>query len=139
MHYSRCTVIYYRVAFKKEQTPPWKWQSSLLTSLDTVFGFLRMYHCVSKDCIRVFLSSAPEKMDELLTRENMGLISNSITAEQLMRGYCINSLEIARLELELQTGGDHDIPYEFTPPSSMQQRQQWARLLVKVQAGELVP
>ncbi len=132
-------MIYYRVAFKKEQTPPWKWQSSLLTSLDTVFGFLRMYHCVSRDCIRVFLSSSPEKMEELLSRENMGLVSNSITAEQLMCGYCINSLEIARLELELQTGGDHDIPYEFTPPSSMQQRQQWARLLAKVQAGEIVP
>lgn len=132
-------MIYYRVAFKKEQTPPWKWQSSLLTSLDTVFGFLRMYRCVSRDCIRVFLSSSPEKMDELLSRENMGLVSNSITVEQLMCGYCVNSLEIARLELELQTGGDHDIPYEFTPPSSMQQRQQWARLLAKVQAGEIVP
>jgi hypothetical protein len=132
-------MIYYRVAFKKEQTPAWKWQSSLLTSLDTVFGFLRMYRCVSRDCIRVFLSSSPEKMDELLSRENMGLVSNSITVEQLMCGYCVNSLEIARLELELQTGGDHDIPNEFTPPSSMQQRQQWARLLAKVQAGEIVP
>lgn len=132
-------MIYYRVALQIDQSPTWKWKSTVLTSLNTVFGFIKTYHCVSRDCIRVFLSSSPEIMDELLIRENEGLVSNSVTAAQLMSGCYINSLEIARLELELQAGGDHDISYEFTPPTSMKQRMQWASLLAKVQAGELVP
>ena len=38
-----------------------------------------------------------------------------------------------RLELELGTGGDHDVPYTFALPPSMPQVLAWMRLLARVQ------
>ena len=131
-------MVYYRVALMTDQSPTWKWKSSILTSLEVLFKFLKIYRAVPKDHIRVFLSSKAEKMDELLTRENNGLISNSLTAEQLLSGHPVSPLEIRKLELELSVEGDHDIPYQFTPPT-MQQALAWTKLLTKVHKGELEP
>ena len=44
-----------------------------------------------------------------------------------------------RLEYELGAGGDHDVPYTYTPPESFPLRLAWTRLLGKVQRGELEP
>jgi hypothetical protein len=94
-------MVYYRVALMTNQSPTWKWKSSVLTSLETLFNFLKIYRAIPKDRVRVFLSSTVERMDELLTRENNGLVSNSLTAEQLLSGYRVSSLEVTKLELEL--------------------------------------
>lgn len=147
-----------------------------MTSLNALFGFLRLYSMVPKDLIRVFFSSSPEYMDEMLARANKGLASSSVTVEQFLKvKRCINSqeiarleaevgmqetcapvstpvvaerpsnersvtlLEIRRLELELGTSGDHDIPYTFASPTFMPQLLAWTKLLVKVRAGELQP
>jgi hypothetical protein len=54
-------------------------------------------------------------------------------------GRDMNPLEKRREELEPGVGGDHDIPYRFTRPSSMPQVLAWMKLLVKVQDGTLQP
>lgn len=180
-------MIYYRVAIKADQLDPWRWRSTILTSLDALFGFLKLYGMVPTDQIRVFFSSSVEYLDPMLYRENEGLASNSIPAEELLKGkrsintvemarlemelgaiesrkmvesavsatqatqslneryvnslYATsnNSLDIRRLQLEIGSTGDHDLPYEFSLPSSMPQALAWAELLVKVHMGELEP
>src|SRR5947209_4371876 len=132
-------MVYYRVALMTNQSPTWKWKSSVLTSLETLFNFLKIYRAIPKDRVRVFLSSTAERMDELLTRENNGLVSNSLTAEQLLNGYKVSSLEVTKLELELCAEGDHDIPYQFSLPATLQQALAWTKLLTKVRSGELEP
>jgi hypothetical protein len=95
-------MIYYRVALQADQSNPWRWKSTVLTSLNALFGFLKLYSMLPRDSVRVFYSSSVECMDVMLERENNGLASNSITAEQLMTGRrSIHSLEMALLEKEL--------------------------------------
>jgi len=97
-------MIYYRVALKGDQSNTWRWISTVLTSLEALFGFLKLYNMVPRDRIRVFFSSSVESMDLMLTRENKGLTSNSITAEQLLNsGAKMSSVEMMRLESETGT------------------------------------
>jgi len=35
--------MYYRVAIQVEAQPPWKWQSTVLSSLNTLFQWLQVY------------------------------------------------------------------------------------------------
>jgi hypothetical protein len=51
----------------------------------------------------------------------------------------LSALERRRLELESGAGGDHDLPYWFTGPSSLPQALAWMKLLVRVQDGEWHP
>src|SRR5437762_10333891 len=98
----RFIMIYFRIAQKHNQSSTWKWKSTILTSLETVFRFLRMYDRAPKDSFRVFFSSSAEAMNEMLHRENKGLASNSVTAQQLLNGEKrISILEVTRLESEL--------------------------------------
>jgi hypothetical protein len=46
-------------------------------------------------------------------------------------------LDKRREELEHGAGGDHDLPYRFTLPTSMPQVLAWVKLLVKVQQRDL--
>jgi hypothetical protein len=140
-------MIYYRVALQADQSNPWRWKSTVLTSLDALFGFLKLYSMIPRDSIRVFYTSSVEYMDVMLERENKGLASNSITAEQSLNERNVkssyeesdSSLDIRRLELEFSTSADHDIPYEFELPTSLPQALVWIDLLVKVHSGKLVP
>ena len=95
-------MIYYRVALQANRSDTWRWRSTVLTSLNALFGFLKLYSMVPRDLIRVFFSSSPEYMDEMLARANKGLASSSVTFEQFLKvKRCINSQEIARLEAEV--------------------------------------
>jgi len=132
-------MIYYRVALQTGQSSTWKWRSSVLTSLNALFGLLKIYYAVPKDRILVFLSSSAEGMDEMLTRQNNGQLSNSLTADQILKGCRLSPLEVSKLELELLADGDHDTPYQFTPPTPGRQALAWAKLLARVQNGELKP
>ena len=95
-------MIYFRVALWMDQSSLWKWKSTVLNTPGTLFHFLKIYDCVAKNRMRVFFASASEFMNEMLVRENNGLVSNSVTVEQFLRdGRRINVLEIKRLESEL--------------------------------------
>ena len=78
-------MIYYRVAWKTNQLPVWQWKSTKLTSLEALFGFLRMYSPIVQDRLRVFSSSSLEGLNEMLMRENKGWESTSVTAEEFLR------------------------------------------------------
>jgi hypothetical protein len=93
-------MIYYRVALRTNETAEWRWKSTVVTSLQAVLGLIKLYSCVPKDRIRVFFSSSVEMMNIMLVRENEGLASNSVTAEQFLNGKRISPAEMARLESE---------------------------------------
>jgi len=78
-------MMYYRVAWKSNQSTVWQWKSTKLTSLEALFGFLRMYSAIPQDQLRVFSSSSLESLNEMLTCENKGWESTSITAEEFLR------------------------------------------------------
>jgi hypothetical protein len=46
--------MYYRVAIQVDQVPHWQWKSTALSSLDVVFQWLRLYHALPQDRLRVF-------------------------------------------------------------------------------------
>jgi hypothetical protein len=168
-------MIYYRVASQMDASSAWKWRSTVLTSLESLFRLLRLYAGLPPDRLRVFFASSKPGLDEMLTRENQGAISNSMTLEQLIaRKWRISPTQIKRVEAELglqenkewasptvlteqpanekrmqvpevaqvqqDQGTDvgHDLPYIFTLPTFLPEALSWARLLTKVQAGQLV-
>jgi len=109
-------MIYYRVALQGSQPDTWRWKSGTLTSLHPVLGWLHLYRCMPKERIRVFLSTVPEQLQEMLRRANQGLPSTAITADQLWDRHRVSWIEVRRLEIELGTGGDHDCPYTWSLP-----------------------
>lgn len=175
--------MYYRVASQVDSPPTWRWISTVLTSLEALFWFLRLYRGLSQDHLRVFSSSSREDLEEQLVQENKGLGSNSVTAAQFQQERLIRSPEVVRgasacagredqvtlsigvsttpvlsernivehtlrerslsapekrrFEMEMGSGGDYDLPYTFTGPSSMPQVLAWVRLLARVQNGQL--
>jgi len=183
-----------------DESSLWKWKSTVLKTPGTLFHFLKIYDYVAKNRMRVFFASSIEFMNEMLVRENNGLVSNSVTVEQFLKsGRRIDALYIRQLESELGlqankelvaktvitgqlgderspfladstieaatgaisrvllsswktssleflqeeseggSGGDHDMPYIFALPSSIRQALAWAKLLARVQRGELEP
>ena len=87
----------------------------------------------------MFFSSSAEGVEEMLSRQNQGLVSNSVSADQLLTDRSMNLSEIKRLEFELRSAGDHDEPYTFTLPTYMPQVLAWSKLLARVQSGQLEP
>lgn len=85
--------MYYRVAMQGDPSALWQWKSTMLSSLDTLFQFLRLYQALPQDRLRVFSSSSREEMNEQLARENQGLPSKSVTAAQFLRERMIGSPE----------------------------------------------
>ena len=82
--------MYYRVAIQRQgdqldRPPSWQWKSTVLSSLQTLFQFLRLYGALPQDQLQVFSSSSREGLAEQLEQENKGLTSNSVTAAQFLR------------------------------------------------------
>jgi len=73
------------------------------------------------------------------SRENKR--TTSIPAETGGTPYesCVSPLEKRREEIEHGAGGDHDLPYQFTLPTSMPQVLAWVRLLARVELRDLQP
>ena len=144
-------MIYYRIAFQVElaaaeqqkqilaPTVVWKWRSTLLSSPYTLFTLLRAYHYIPKEQIRIFFASSESEMNEMLERQNTGLLSNSISADQFLSRKRMNVQDVRRLALELSKEKDHDASYHFSLPEYLPERLAWSRLLRKVQCGELEP
>jgi hypothetical protein len=77
-------------AFRQEadqldQPPSWQWTSTVLSSLQTLFQFLRLYGALPQDHLRVFSSSSREGLEEQLAQENKRLTSHSATAAQFLQ------------------------------------------------------
>ena len=121
-------MIYYRVALQGGQSATWRWKSGLLTSLHDVLGLLNLYHGVPNEHIRVFLSSSIEKMEEMLSWANEGLLSTAVTVDQLWDKHRMSWIEVRRLEVELGAGGDHDRPYTWSLPPSAPHVLAWTKL-----------
>ena len=144
-------MMYFRIAFQTNQTnqinqinqmnqpTTWKWRSTTLTSLEAVQMLLKAYSCMPKERVRVFMASSAEAMDEMLSRQNQGLMSSSITVDEFLQRKKLDALEVRRLEFELRSMGDHDTPYTFALPPTMPQALAWTTLLTRVQRGELHP
>ena len=132
-------MIYYRVALQESLSTTWRWKSSLLTSLETLLGLLKMYQRMPKERVRVFLASSAEQMDEMLNRANQGLLSTAIGVDQLWNAHSTSRTELRRLEIELGPGGDHDCPYTMSVPTSRAEVLAWTELLARRERGELEP
>src|SRR5258708_33809356 len=76
--------MYYRVAIQVDAGPTWQWKSTVLSSLETLFQFLRLFRALPPDRLRVF-SSSREGLAELLEQENKGQASASVTAAQFLQ------------------------------------------------------
>ena len=64
--------MYYRVAIQVDAAPAWQWKSTILSSLDTLFHFLRLFRTLPHDQLRVFSSPSREGLAEQLEQENQG-------------------------------------------------------------------
>jgi hypothetical protein len=74
----------------------------MLSTPGTLFDFLKIYDRVPKNRLRVFFSTSMECMNEMLVRENSGLLSNSITVDEFLKGgKRIDGEYIKQLEFEL--------------------------------------
>src|SRR5215472_5892552 len=90
----------YRVAIQRQgdqldRPLSWQWQSTVLSSLQTLLQFLRLYSALPQDHLRVFSSSSRENLEEQLMQENKGLSSHSVTAAQFLQALLIRSPEVA--------------------------------------------
>jgi hypothetical protein len=83
--------MYYRVAAQVNAAPTWQWKSTVLSSLDTLFQFLRLFRALPPDRLQVFSSSSRENLAEQLEQENQGLASHSVTAAQFLRERMIHT------------------------------------------------
>jgi hypothetical protein len=131
-------MIYYRIALQGSQSATWRWKSGLLISLDCVLGLLNLYRCMPREHIRVFLSTSPEQIEEMLSRANQGFLSTGITVDQLWDKHSMSWIEVRRLEIELGSGGDHDVPCTWSLTPSSAHVLAWTRLLARRERGELV-
>ena len=87
--------MYYRVAIQIGPSLTWQWKSTLLSSLDAVYQWLRLFRALPQDQLRVFSCSSREGMNEQLVRENQGLRSTSVAAAQFLQERILGSPEIA--------------------------------------------
>lgn len=88
--------MYYRVAFQVEPGDAWQWKSTVLSSLSTLFQFLRLYRALPQDRLRVFSSASREGLEEQFVQNNKGLESNSVTATQFLNEKMLGSREMVR-------------------------------------------
>ena len=86
--------MYYRVAIQLEPLPLWQWKSTMLSSLDALFQFLRLHQALPQDHVRVFSSSSQEGLKEQLAQENTGLGSNSVTATHFLQERMLRSKHV---------------------------------------------
>jgi hypothetical protein len=77
--------MYYRVAIQVDAPPSWRWKSSVLSSLHSLFHWFRLFRALPQDQLRVFSSSSREGLAEQLEQESKGLASHSVTVAQFLR------------------------------------------------------
>jgi hypothetical protein len=90
--------MYYRVAFyqsanQAHPSPAWQWQSTALSSLNSLLQWLQFYRAFPQERLRIFSSSSREALNEQLARENQGLVSASVPATQFLHERLIHGPE----------------------------------------------
>jgi hypothetical protein len=90
--------MYYRVAIQRPEDQldrrlSWQWKSTVLSSLQTVLQFLRLYGAPRHDDLRVFSCCERVGLEEQLRQENLGLLSPSVTAAQFLHERLIHTPE----------------------------------------------
>ncbi len=103
--------MYYRIAIQRQEDqldrpPSWQWKSTVLSSLQTLFQFLRLYGALRHDDLRVFSSCSRESLEEQLRQENLGLGSPSVTAAQFLHERLIHTPEVTRETPKRDAGAD---------------------------------
>jgi hypothetical protein len=88
----------------------------------------------------------PGNTDEASAHEHQLVLPTGIATKEDLKDDSTSGLpvyagsspasEARRLEIELGTGGDHDLPYIFAFPRSMPESLAWIRLRASVQRGE---
>ena len=78
-------MIYYRLALQDRQTARWTWQSTALTSLQSVFQLLRTFRAFPQENIHVFSGTSTEDLNEQLKCQNTNQTINSVTATQFLQ------------------------------------------------------
>lgn len=97
--------MYYRVAILVNPSPRWQWKSTVLSSLDALFRWLRLYHALPLDHLRVFSAPSREEIEEQFVRENKGLGSNSVATAHFLQERRIKVQEKGEQEPEGKEGG----------------------------------
>src|SRR5260370_37826290 len=112
--------MYYRVAIQVNQQPTWQWRSTALTSLEALFGFLRLYRAIPQDRLRVFSSTSREDLNEQLIQENQGRLTSSVTAAQFLyeRGMGSREMTPEVPERRARTSTGTLVAVGATPPSN---------------------
>ncbi len=107
----------------------------------TAEQFLRVRH------IHVWETGSPEPLpqetqtvieDTTTVSSQLALLASSMTGNILLApAYALNPLDRRRQEIEFGPGGDHDYPYIFTLPQTIQEMLAWIKLLEKVQRSPI--
>jgi hypothetical protein len=100
--------MYYRVAIRVDAAPTWQWKSTVLSSLSTLFHFLRLLRALPHDQLRVFSSTSREGLAEQLEQENKGLASASVTAAQFLRERMLHPPTVMRSISEREGGTERE-------------------------------
>jgi len=100
--------MYYRVAIQVDAAPAWQWKSTVLSSLDTLFHFLRLFGALPHDQLRVFSSPSREGLAEQLEQENQGLASTSVTAVQFLQQRMLRPPAVVRSLSEREGGTERE-------------------------------
>src|SRR5215472_1215894 len=100
--------MYYRVAIQVDSVPTRQWKSTVLSSLDTLFRFLRLYGALPQECLLVFSSSSREGLEEQFLQESQGLESNAVTAAHFLRERLIRPPLGERRRAEREAGRDRE-------------------------------
>ncbi len=96
--------MYYRVAIQVDATATWQWKSTVLSSLQTLFQFLRLFRGLPHDQSRVFSSSSREGLAEQLEQENQGLATHAVKAADFLRERLISPAQEVRTRAEPEAG-----------------------------------
>lgn len=106
-----------------------------------ISGSLTAGQFLREKCLRVPGVAAQEAEEKTVRRSTAVAIDSSMPGDYPTPQYAHTSsmglLDQRRLQIELGSGGDHDIPYRFSLPISTPQLLAWTRLLISMQAGEL--
>ena len=99
--------MYYRVAIQRgrdqlDRPSTWQWQSTALSSLQSLFQVLRLYGALLQERLRVFSSSSRESLEEQLRQENSAGGSASVTATHFLQQHLLHAPGVT------STGGEQE-------------------------------
>jgi hypothetical protein len=63
----------------------WQWKSTVLGTLETLFGWLRLYRMIPLEQLRVFSATSEGDLNEQLMQVNQGLASTSVPAVNFLQ------------------------------------------------------